>query len=119
MQKDWKIDGRGLTARKPNTYKEIGRAVGLLLEERQDIHASSIGSDQFMAVNDPARMVSGARQPNHGGGAVGGTGGGPRGATITCGHCHATDNHYMINCPQKAAETRGEYEGCMSRYKLL
>ena len=50
------------------TYREIGRAVALLLEERQDIHASSTSSDQLMALTD--KVLSQATQPAHGGGAV-------------------------------------------------
>ena len=34
MHMDWKIAGPGMPARKPKNYKEIGRAVGLLVEER-------------------------------------------------------------------------------------
>ena len=52
LSKDWRIDGPDKPARKPMTYREIGRAVTLLLEERQDIHASSMSTDQLMALND-------------------------------------------------------------------
>ncbi len=94
------------------TYREIGRAVALLLEERQDIHASSMLSDQLMALND--KVVSQAKQPEHVGGAVNAK---QKGAALVCSYCHVADDHFVQGCPKKAAEVRGEYDTLMARYR--
>ena len=92
LSKDWRIDGPDKPARKPMTYREIGRAVALLLEERQDIVASSTSSDQLMALND--KVVSQAEQTDHGGGAVDANK--QKGAAIVCGYCHVVDEHRSL-----------------------
>ena len=113
LSKDWRIDGPDKPARKPMTYREIGRAVALLLEERQDIVASSTSSDQLMSLND--KVVSQAKQPDHGGGAANANK--QKGEAIVCSYCHVADDHFVQGCPRKAAEVRGEYDNLMARYR--
>ena len=72
LSKEWKIDGEENPPRMPCTYRDVARAVGLLLEEMADIHATGHARcDQLMALDGSARN---APRVSSGGG------GGSRGA---------------------------------------
>ena len=117
MQKDWRLDGPDLPARRFTTWQEIAKAVNLMLEERQDIQASSSTGDKFMALaEDMPSITSGGKSR-----------GGPKGQSkggATCRHCGAANDHTAGHCPRKAAESRyangkggpTEYDALMTKY---
>ena len=119
LSKEWKIDGDVKPARMPTTHKEIARAVGLLLEEKADIHATGLGSpyDALMMVSGGPYVIA----PNTGQGNTaqnkGGSGKRKFGPEIQCEHCQAQGEHYTMACPQKAADTRGDTAGCLKNAK--
>ena len=43
----------------PNTHQEIARAIGLLLEEKTDIHATGQTHDSFMGIDGIGQIVTG------------------------------------------------------------
>ena len=99
MQKDWRLDGPDLPARKFTTWQEIAKAVNLMLEERQDIQASGATGDRFMTLaEDMPSVTSGGRNKNR----VKGQGKGG----MSCRHCGAANDHSAGHRPRKAAESR-------------
>ena len=52
LQKEWKLDGDDNPARAPKTYQDVAKAVGLLLEDKADIHAADQArTDALMVIN--------------------------------------------------------------------
>jgi hypothetical protein len=105
LSKDFKIDGPESPPRPPTTYKEIALAIGLLLEEKADIHATGQGHyDSLMNIDGTGMVLPKASM-----------GGQKKGGQLQCAHCNMIDNHNTVVCPQKAADTRGDAEACRSR----
>jgi len=107
MSKEWKVDGHDKPAKAPKTYHEIAKAVGLCLGEVADIHATGHARhDSLMAIDGslptPQKFTSGG-------------GGGQR--ALTCGYCHAQDQHETAVCPQKAADIREHSAACAAKSK--
>ena len=113
MQKDWKIDGEDNPPRTCKTYHDVAKAIALSQEETADIIA--VGHFQYDSV-----LTTDERSPVTSGGAgskgQSGPKGGAKGAIATqCNYCHAVNNHYTSQCPQKAADTRGEAAACRAK----
>jgi hypothetical protein len=99
LSKEWKLDGPDLPTRPLKTYKDVGIACSLALEEKADIHCTGDFNDSYMAI----LPQSGQRHAPQGGG---------KGASLVCGYCNAEDNHYSVVCPQRAADWRGDAKDC-------
>ena len=109
MSKEWKIDGPEAGARVPATYQDVARAVGLLLEEQADIHATGTCYDQMMAIDNGQQRGNNVSARTAGAGKRGG-------GSLQCSHCQQVDNHYSVVCPQRAADVRGDTAECMKRF---
>eukprot|EP00973_Karenia_brevis_P081451 11290856-Karenia_brevis.AAC.1 len=65
QNKDWRIDGESKPARAPTSYIELAKAVGLLLEEKADIYATSqTGMDMMFNIDGSVRKGPKLTQPN-------------------------------------------------------
>ena len=69
LSKEWKIDGEDYPPSMPTTHKEIARAVGLLLEEKADIHATGHAHyDALLNIDGSGPIISKATAPGGKGG---------------------------------------------------
>jgi hypothetical protein len=107
LSKEWKIDGEGKPPRTPTTHREVALAIGLLLEEKADIHATGHAAcDSLMNLDGSSGPVVPKALHQQG----------QKGAAVQCSHCHMADDHYSSACPQKAADTRnGDAANCYAR----
>ena len=104
LSKDWKLDGDGHPARPPVTYGDVAKAIGLLLEEKADIHATGQDAPDSLMAFDGGPIL-----PRASSGKSGDKG-------KQCYHCRGTD-HGQNLCPTKAAKERGDYDRCMSNHQ--
>ena len=105
LQKEWKIDGPESPPRNPRTHQDVAIAAGLLLEEKADIYATGTVADSFMFLDgNPQGKI---KVPTAGKGG---------GKSMQCNYCQALNSHHSSMCPQKAADTRGDTEGCKARH---
>ena len=107
LSKEWKIDGPDSVPRPATTHKDVAVAVGLGLEERADIYATSAAAgDSLYGIDSGGfapKLASGNQRPAQ------------SGSGITCYYCQGP--HYTVGCPQKAADARGDDKQCLKNFQ--
>ena len=105
--KDWRIDGPEEPPRPAKTYKELQIAIGLMLEERNDLRAiDTLRQDSVYNVEEPpAPHPQGRLTPKAKKETRNVAGGGP---TVACQYCQMPNNHPHQICPQKYCDDQGE-----------